>query len=105
MDESNSKDGKYHLIYAKFRPVQDLEKSCSDPKVLTEFVFAETHLKAMDDYRDARTAQAKKINAFFSKNFPGLPLILAGDFNDFSFSEPLLEFEKLFVDLYTIKAY
>ena len=59
----------------------------------------------MDDYRHARTAQVKKITNFFQEKFSGLPMFLAGDFNDFPFTDPLIEFEKLFVDLYTVKAY
>ena len=54
---NNNRNGKYHLIYCKF----DLIDQESSIDQLKTFVFAETHLKAMDDFRQARTVQTKRI--------------------------------------------
>jgi len=57
----------------------------------------------MDDFRFARVAQAAKITEYFKQNFKGIPMILAGDFNDFPLTDPLNKFDADFVDLYSLK--
>ena len=90
ISNNENKDGAYHLIYCKLI-VSDPSAVGSTPR--KEFIFAETHLKAMDNYRKTRAAQANKVTQFFQENFVGIPLLLAGDFNDFPHTDPLNTFE------------
>lgn len=67
-------------------------------------VITETHLKAMDEGRVARTAQVERILNQFQDKFDNIPVIMAGDFNDFPDTDPLLKFRESHVDLYSLKS-
>ena len=49
-----------------------------------QFIFAETHLKAKQEFEKERIRQTLKIVQFFTEKFSDLPVIVGGDFN----SEP-----------------
>ena len=69
-----------------------------------QFVLGETHLKAMDEGRAARTAQVGKILDRIGEKFKDVPYIQAGDFNDFPWTAPLLKMRESFVDMYSLKS-
>lgn len=47
------------------------------------FIFIETHLKAMPEFADQRTEEAKIILAHVTdKNWHDLPVFISGDYND-----------------------
>ena len=48
-----------------------------------------------------RSKEVAKITEFFKKNYTDVPVIVCGDFNDDPTSQPILDMEKNFVDIYT----
>jgi len=54
-----------------------------------KFVFCEVHLKAKLKNQEERCRSAAMLLDYFGENFQDLPVIVAGDFNEDPYNEPI----------------
>ena len=54
-----------------------------------KFVFCEAHLKAKPKNMEERSKSTAVLLDYFGKNYQDIPVIVAGDFNEDPYNEPI----------------